>query len=95
MQPQMQTADVYRAPVFLSTTFKVAVSRAEAAAMLCISASTFDDWVRRGLMPKGIKIGSLRRWDVEEIKAAWRSIVEGKMLDEEDDGENPFDNVVG
>ncbi|GEM_PF-1005461 len=83
-------------PQVFSPIFKFAVSRAEAAALLDISTGTFDEWVRRKWMPAGIKIGALRRWDVAEILAAWRVLVEKNMLvEEDDDGENPFDHVVG
>lgn len=37
--------------------YKVAVSRVRAAELLDVSTGTFDDWVRRGLMPRGVKIG--------------------------------------
>ena len=47
------------------TIYKVAVSRVRAVELLDVSPGTFDDWVRRGLMPKGVKIGALRRWDAE------------------------------
>lgn len=77
------------------TIFKVAVSRAEAALLLDISTGTFDDWVRRGIMPKGIKIGILRRWDVAEILHFWRILMEQERKDDEDKDENPFDNIIG
>ena len=75
--------------------YKVAVSRARAAELLDVSPGTFDDWVRRGLMPKGVKIGALRRWDAEEIRASWHDIREQLLSGDEDDGENPFDHAVG
>jgi predicted DNA-binding transcriptional regulator AlpA len=37
------------------------------AALLCMGTSTFREYVKRGLFPKGILIGSLRRWKVMEI----------------------------
>jgi predicted DNA-binding transcriptional regulator AlpA len=73
-----------------------AVSRPEAAALLDISMSTFDEWVRRGWMPRGIKIGALRRWDTGDVLSSWRKLVElQRGGEEEDDGENPFDHTVG
>ena len=75
--------------------YKVAVSRVRAAELLDVSTGTFDDWVRRGLMPKGVKIGALRRWDAEEIRASWYDIKEQGLSGDEDDGENPFDHAVG
>lgn len=75
--------------------YKFAVSRVRAAELLDVSTGTFDDWVRRGLMPKGVKIGALRRWDAEEIRASWYDIKEHGLSGDEDDGENPFDYAVG
>lgn len=77
------------------TIFKFAVSRTEAALLLDISTGTFDDWVRRGIMPNGIKIGILRRWDVAEILSSWRILMEKKRKDDEDDDENPFNDIIG
>jgi excisionase family DNA binding protein len=74
---------------------RIAVRRQEAANLLDVSASTFDEWVRRGLMPKGIKIGGLRRWDAAEVKASWQDLVEQNRDPEEDDGTNPFDETIG
>lgn len=88
MKPQLQVR-------FSPTIPKFAVSRAEAALLLDISAGTFDDWVRRGIMPNGIKIGVLRRWDVAEILNAWRFLMEKKRKDDEDNDKNPFDNIIG
>lgn len=76
---------------------KFAVSRRQAAALLDISMSTFDEWVRRGWMPRGVKVGALRRWDVGEIRASWHVLQEGASELEENatDGGNPFDQAVG
>jgi len=74
---------------------KIAVCRREAASLLDISASTFDEWIRRGWMPTGIKIGALRRWDMSEVMACWQELIEQNKQGEEDDGENPFDSTVG
>ena len=88
MKPQLQVR-------FSPTIPKFAVSRVEAALLLDISAGTFDDWVRRGIMPNGIKIGVLRRWDVAEILNSWRILLEQKRKIDEDDDENPFDDIIG
>jgi excisionase family DNA binding protein len=76
---------------------KFAVSRREAAALLDISMSTFDEWVRRGRMPKGVKVGALRRWDTGEVRTCWHALQESALELEEDDadGENPFDRAIG
>lgn len=62
--------------------------RDEAAASLSISPSTFDVWVKEGKMPRGRKIGAMVFWDTEEIRTAWR-----QLLDADHDGDtpNPFD----
>ena len=52
-------------------------------------------WVRRGWMPRGVKIGGLRRWDTAEVRASWLNLMEQNMDVKEDDGENPFDYAVG
>lgn len=79
-----------------SIALPIAVSRPEAAALLDISPSTFDEWVRRGWMPRGVKIGTLRRWDTSDVLSSWRRLVELRRSGEEDDdGENPFDHTIG
>ncbi len=85
-QPQLTVSPVI---------FKFAVSRTEAALLLDISTGTFDDWVRRGIMPNGVKIGVLRRWDVTEILNSWRVLIEQKRNNDEVDDENPFDDIIG
>lgn len=77
------------------TILKFAVSRTEAALLLDISTGTFDDWVRRGIMLNGIKIGALRRWDVAEILNFWRILIEQKRNDDGGNEENPFDDIIG
>lgn len=74
----------------------IAVSRHEAAALLDISTSTFDEWIRKGWMPHGIKVGALRRWDTCDVLLSWRKLVElQRTAEEDDDGENPFDQTIG
>lgn len=75
---------------------RFAVGRLEAARLLDVSPGTFDTWVRQGLMPKGIKIGNLRRWDAGQLRACWYDLVEANQEgDVDDDIENPFDKTVG
>lgn len=88
MKPQPQFA-------LSPTIFKFAASRTEAALLLDVSTGTFDDWVRRGIMTNGIKIGVLCRWDVAEILNSWRILLEQKRKIDEDDDENPFDDIIG
>jgi hypothetical protein len=40
------------------------------AALLCMGESTFRDYVKRGILPEGILIGSLRRWKVAGVSEA-------------------------
>ena len=77
------------------TMQKFAVCRREAALLLDISPGTFDEWVRRGWMPKGVKLGALRRWDTMEVRACWLNLIEQNTRLEEDDGQNPFDHTIG
>lgn len=76
---------------------KFAVCRSEAAALLDISTGTFDDWIRRGWMPRGVKLGSLRRWDAAEVRSAWLGLLERHRdaVEEEDERDNPFNQTVG
>jgi predicted DNA-binding transcriptional regulator AlpA len=45
------------------------VSAETAAYLLDISRTTFDDYVRRGILPKSIDVGSLPRWSWNELEA--------------------------
>lgn len=74
---------------------RLAVKREEAARILSISSTTFDEWVRRTWMPQGIKLEGLRLWDYSELYAAWQHIRETNCIIREDDGKNPFDDIVG
>lgn len=74
---------------------KLAVSRSTAADMLDISPSTFDTWVGRGWMPKGYKIGGLRRWFVDDLRSSLYDLTEANTVVEHEDAENPFDHAVG
>lgn len=47
------------------------IAREAAAAFVCLSPNTFDDLVKKGLMPKPRILGEKRRaWDVRELDAA-------------------------
>lgn len=74
---------------------KLAVSRSSAADMLDISPTTFDMWVGRGWMPKGYKIGGLRRWFVDDLRSSLRDLTEASSTLEDEDAENPFDYAIG
>lgn len=47
------------------------------AALLCLGESTFRDYVRRGLLPQGVMIGSARRWKVETVSKALDQLAQG------------------
>jgi predicted DNA-binding transcriptional regulator AlpA len=88
--------DAQQARISRSFIFPIAVSRPDAAALLDISSSTFDEWVRKGWMPRGVKIGALRRWDTADLFSCWRKLAELQLnREDEDDGENPFDHTIG
>lgn len=45
------------------------VSKSTLAAELDIGESTVDDWVRRGLLPRPIRLGSSPRWRWSDVEA--------------------------
>lgn len=51
-----------------------AVSREAAAALVGISPSKFDMLVSDGRMPQPRALDGRVLWDVEEVRAAWRSV---------------------
>jgi predicted DNA-binding transcriptional regulator AlpA len=75
---------------------EIAVRREKAAKMFDVSPSTFDNWIKQGWMPEGIKIGLLRRWDTDDMRSSWNAIKEARSNTEaDDDDENPFDDIIG
>lgn len=81
-------------PLRTNSIQRFAMKRDEAAAALGISPSTFDAWVRKGLMPSGVRVEGLRLWDTGQVHGAWQNILEATDVDASDDGQNPFDGVV-
>ncbi len=71
-----------------------AIRRGQAAASLSISPSLFDAWVRLGIMPEGKRIGGVILWDTEALRTAWQAIADKDEQAAEDEGDNPFDNLV-
>ncbi|MGR9427740.1 helix-turn-helix transcriptional regulator [Rhizobium leguminosarum] len=67
---------------------RFALRRDEAAAALAISPSTFDSWIKRGLMPEGKPIGGVTLWDATKVREAWQRLADGPGA--EDDGDRPF-----
>ncbi len=74
---------------------RFALRRDEAAASLGISPSTFDIWIKQGMMPKGRapRGSKIVLWEVEQLRDCFLKLMEP---DEPwaDDGENPFDHRV-
>ncbi|SIP89701.1 hypothetical protein SAMN05880590_10166 [Rhizobium sp. RU35A] len=84
IQPTLRTISLQR----------IALRREEAAATLGISPSTFDGWVRTGMMPQAVKVGGVALWDAEKVRSAWCSLQDAAERESVDDGPNPFDGVV-
>lgn len=45
------------------------VNAVEGAAIIGIALPTWHKWVKRGLLPKPVKLGALSRWPRSEIRA--------------------------
>lgn len=73
---------------------RFALRRVEAAASFSISPSLFDTWVKSGIMPEGKRVRGVILWDAEALRTAWQSIADNDEQMAEDEGENPFDNLV-
>jgi hypothetical protein len=56
-----------------------------------ISPTLFDEWIRLGWMPEGRKIGGVKLWDVDELRAAWYAIAD-HLRDKSES--NPFDGIT-
>lgn len=52
----------------------LAVRRAEAAAMIGISAAYFDRLVAAGVLPPGRALGDVLVWSVDDLRAAINSL---------------------
>ena len=59
-----------------------------AAAFCSFSPTKFMQLVERGLMPKPKRVDGMKRWDLEEVRIAF------KALPEEDDAPNEWDEVL-
>ena len=66
----------------------IGATREVAAAYCSFSPSKFMDLVQRGLMPKPKRVDGMARWDLEEVRIAF------KALPDEDDGPNEWDEVL-
>jgi predicted DNA-binding transcriptional regulator AlpA len=63
-----------RADITARLPFVLGLDRLEAAAMIGVSSGTFDVLVRDGRMPRPRTVGSRRIWDVDELRAAFKSL---------------------
>ena len=50
------------------------LNRIEAAAAIGVSGNTFDAMVNSGQMPRARLIGARKVWDVDELRAAFKSL---------------------
>ena len=50
------------------------LSRTEAAMYIGISASTFDELVVAGTMPRPVKIGARKVWDIRDLDLAFDAL---------------------
>lgn len=57
--------------------------RIEAAAAVGVSATTFDNLVQSGRMPRPRMIGIRKVWDVDELRAAFKSLPRDGEPDED------------
>jgi predicted DNA-binding transcriptional regulator AlpA len=69
---------------------RIALRRDEVAAMLAISPTLFDEWVNKGLMPRGHKIGGVVLRDAQEVQDHWILLRDGDTGSKN----NPFNGVV-
>lgn len=76
-------------PALSGSVAPIAVNARGAAYLLNLSAGTFQKLVEGGVMPKPRRIGTRVLWDLEEVRAAFRSIPQ----DGQDDGRNSWSDL--
>jgi predicted DNA-binding transcriptional regulator AlpA len=67
---------------------RFAMRREEAAAAVAVSPTKWDEWVKDGRMPKGLKIDGVVLWDTAQVLDAW------ERLRDTQSSRNAFDGVV-
>lgn len=67
---------------------RFAMRREEAAASVAVSPTKWDEWVKDGRMPKGLKIDGVVLWDTAQVLDAW------ERLRDTQSSRNAFDGVV-
>ncbi len=60
---------------------RIAYRRDEAAAVLGIGTTKFDNWVKRGLLPRPIKIDDVVLYDAQALSEAWARIAGRESVD--------------
>ena len=67
---------------------RIGLSRMEAAAYIGVSTPTFDQMVRRGLMPAAKVFGARRIWDRRQIEQHFANLpdatIDSEILDEQE-----------
>lgn len=62
------------------------LDRAEAARHVGVAPSTWDRWVREGIMPRPRAVGGVKRWVRDEVEAAFMALSADGQTDAEDNG---------
>lgn len=57
---------------------RLAYRRDEAAAVLGVSVTKFEEWVRLGRMPKPVKVDGCTLFDAGQIEVAWQAMMAGE-----------------
>jgi hypothetical protein len=57
---------------------RIAYRRDEAAAVLGVSLTKFEEWVRFGRMPKPVKVDGCTLYDARQLEVAWQAIMAGE-----------------
>jgi predicted DNA-binding transcriptional regulator AlpA len=69
---------------------RFAMRREEAAASVAVSPTKWDEWVKDGRMPKGLKIDGVVLWDTAQVLDAWERLRDTPQSS----ARNAFDGVV-
>lgn len=60
---------------------RLAYRRDEAAAVLGIGTTKFDAWVKRGLLPRPVKVDDVVLYDARALAEAWAAICGRETVD--------------
>lgn len=67
----------------------LALRREAVAALLSISPSEFDLWVKRKIMPRPKKVGKMSLWDRKSVEAAF-----ARLMDEQPSDQDAWDHLA-